>query len=150
MTWIVTANSNLCRIYHLNKHIAETALVKEINHAENKLKKSVFLTTDRAGHYQADSTSGGSYSPHTDPKTVEIDNFAREIAHTLNQARNQNAYQNLILIASAHMSGLLHQHLDKHVVVLIRNEIQKDVMPLSHPEFLKFLQKNKVCDLDHS
>ena len=73
-----------------------------------------------------------------------MNDFAREIAHTLNQGRNQNVYQHLILIASSHMSGLLHEHLDKHVAALINTKIQKDVMPLSQHEFIKFLIKNNV------
>jgi len=140
MTWIVTANSNVCRIYHFDKKIAKTDLLKEINHPLNKLKKSEYLTSDKPGHYQTDGTAGGSYSPHTDPKTVETDDFAREIAHELNRGRNTNAYKKLIIITPAHMTGLLNKHLDKHVKELVSNEIQKDVMSLSHKEMIIFLE----------
>ena len=40
------------------------------------------------------------------------------------------------------MNGLIFKHLDKHVKALVTHEIQKDVMPLAHHEFLAFLEKN--------
>lgn len=142
MTWIVTANSNACRIYQFDQKMTKTDLIKEINHPLNKLNSGEHLTTDKPGRYQTDDAAGGAYSPHTDPKTVEIDNFAREIAHELNHGRNTNAYKNLIIITPPHMNGLLNKHLDKHVKELIRHEIQKDVMTLSHKEMISFLEDN--------
>lgn len=142
MLWIITANSNLCRIYHLEKHPEKITLLKEINHPENKLKKSEYLTSDRPGHYQTDATLHGSYAPHTDPKEVEADNFSREIANELNQGRNNHAYQNLIIVMPPHMNGLLAKHIDKHVKDLIKDEILKDVMSLPNHELLGFIHKS--------
>jgi protein required for attachment to host cells len=141
MTWIVTANSNLCRIYHLDAQMTKADLIKEINYPINRLKSSEHLTTDKPGRYQTDGGVGGAYSPHTDPKAVEVDNFARDIARELNQGRNTNAYKDLILIVPAHMQGLLNNHLDKHVKAMITHEIQKDVMTLSQKETISFLEK---------
>ena len=150
MTWIVAANTNKCCIYHFDKNPKTVSLLKEINHSENRLKKSDYLTSDKPGRYQTDGSAGGTYSPHTDPKAAEVDSFAREIAHELNHGRNVQAYKNLIIITPSHMNGLLHQHLDKHVNELIISEIQKDVMTLSHHELLAFLEehipKNSIAD----
>ena len=38
MKWIITANTNLCRIYQFDKHGAKVVLLKEINHPENRQK----------------------------------------------------------------------------------------------------------------
>lgn len=146
MIWIVTANSNTCRIYNYAKSPQEMSLIKEINHPENKLKKSELLTSEKPGHYQTDTSARGTYSPRTDPKDVEIDNFSREIANELNQGRNANAYTNLIIITSAHMNGLLSHHLDKNVAALVKKEIQKDVMQLPNHELIEFLKDHlKPC-----
>lgn len=143
MIWIVTANSNMCRFYHFDKHDVKVDLVKELSHPLNKLKKSEYLTSDKPGHYETGgSGGGGAFSPHTDPKVVEIDNFAREIARELNQGRNLNAYNHLMIITASHMNGLISKHLDKHVKELITHEIQKDVMSLSQHELITFLEKN--------
>ncbi len=140
MTWVVIANSNACRIYHYSKIPSKIVLIKEINHPENRLKTGDFLTSDRAGHYQTDGGARGSYMPHTDPKTVEIANFSREIASELNQGRNTQAYKELILITPPHMNGILSANLDKNVKSLVKKEIQKDVMHLAPQELLDFLK----------
>lgn len=142
MIWIITANSNMCRFYHFDKHNVTIDLLKELSHPVNKLKKSEYLTSDKPGHYSTSGARGGAYAPHTDPKEAEIDSFAREIAHELNHGRSTNAYNHLIIISAPHMNGLISKHLDKHVKELVTKEIQKDVMPLAHHELLSFLEKN--------
>ena len=142
MILVVTANSNDCRIYHYDRHPAKLPLLSEISHPENKLNTGD-LTADRAGHYQAGATSGrGAYSPRMDAKEIEVENFSREIANVLNKERNGNEYKKLILIAPSHMSGLLNQHLDKHVKELIVNQIQKDLQHLKAHELLEYLNEN--------
>jgi protein required for attachment to host cells len=141
MMLVVNANTNDCKIYHYDKRSSQLTLVKEINHPENKLRSSD-LTSDKEGHYKANQSARGAYSPATDAKEVEIINFSREIAHDLNQRRNANEFQKLVLIASPHMYGLLSQHLDKHVMNLVSNHIQKDLMHMKEHELLEFLKMN--------
>src|SRR5579862_2916652 len=138
MKIVVNTNSNICRIYHYNKHPAQLTLLKEINHPENKLK-SGDLTSDRPGHYQGNKSSRGAYSPSMKAKDVEIENFSREIAKELNQERNKNEYDELIVIAPPHMIGLLNQHINKHVANLVINKIEKNLLHLSEHELLEFL-----------
>ncbi len=141
MIWVVNTNTNACHIYHYQKSPAQLTLLKEINHPENRLKKSDFLTSDKPGHYQSDtSNAGGSFAQRTDPKEIAIDDFAREIARELNHGRATNAYENLIIITEPHMNGLLFQHLDKHVKNLVINTIQKDLQHLTDKELLAFLK----------
>lgn len=142
MTWIVVANSNLCRIYSVSKNTGELSVVTEMAHPESKLKRSDYLTSDRPGRYQTDYSTGGSYSQPTDPKEVEIDNFSREIAQELNKGRNDHAYTHLIIITDPHMNGLLTKHLDKHVKELIKKEIKKDVVQLPNHELLNFIKES--------
>lgn len=142
MIIVVTANTNACKIYHYDIHPGQLTLLSEINHPENKLKNGD-LTSDKPGHYQAGGSSGrGTYSPSMDAKEVEVDNFSREIAKTLNKERNEREIEKLILIAPSHMVGLLNQHLDKHVKELISNQIQKDLQHLKTNELLDFLKEN--------
>jgi protein required for attachment to host cells len=141
MILVVNANTNDCKIYQYEKHPAQLVLIKEISHPECKLK-SGDLTADREGHYKANQSARGAYSPSTTAKEVEIINFSKEIAQDLNQRRNQNELENLILIATPHMYGLLLQHLNKHVISLVINHIQKDLLHMKDHELLDFLNKN--------
>lgn len=141
MKLVVNTNTNTCRIYHYAKRPVELKLVKEITHLEGKLKNAD-LTSDKSGHYKVDSSARGAYSPHTDAKEHEIDNFSREIANELNKERINHEYDELIVIAPPHMDGLLFQHINKHVKDMVINNIKKDLLHLSHNDLLDFLQTN--------
>lgn len=140
MFWIVNCNTSTCRIFAYQKP-DQITLVKEIDHPENKLKNSE-LTSDKPGRYQAGSSAHGAYSPDTDPKQVKIMEFLREVARELDYGRNQQAYHNLIIIASPQTSGLLTLQLNKHVNDLISNHIHKDMIHLTDRELLHFVKEN--------
>jgi protein required for attachment to host cells len=140
MFWIVNCNTSICRIYAYNKPDHMT-LLKEINHPENKLKNSD-LVSDRPGHYQSGTVARGAYSPDTDPKQVKIIDFLKEVAKELDHGRNDQAYNNLIIIAAPQTSGLLTQQLNKHVNNLISNHIHKDMIHLTEQELLHFIKEN--------
>lgn len=142
MTWVTVANSNSCRIYCYQKKPSQFILLKEISHPEIKLKKSDYLTSDKPGHYQTNSTARGAYSPHMDPKEAEINRFYHEIAEELDQGRKNNLYKDLIIITPPEMKGLLLKHINKHVADLITKSINKDFQHLSDKEILTFLKAN--------
>ena len=141
MIVVVNTNTNDCKIYHYNKHPGQLTLLREISHPETKLKNRD-LTSDREGHYKANQSARGAYSPRTDAKETEVIKFSREIARDLNQRRNSNELEHLILIAPPHMYGLISQHLDKHVMDLVTNHIQKDLIHMKNHELLDFLVRN--------
>lgn len=140
MTWIVLANSNLCRIYSFEPHQKKITLLKELSHPENRHKSSDYFTSDKPGHYQTGSMAHGAYQPHTNPKESGINDFSREIAQGLEHARATNEYKKLILIAEPHMMGLLLEHCGKHVQELIVNKIHKDIVHYTDHELLTFLK----------
>src|SRR5207253_1908212 len=105
MIWVVNANSSICRIYDFIKKPLQLILLKELVHPENRLKASEILTSDKPGHFQTAHAAHGSFGAHTDPKDVEIDKFAREIARELDHGRATGVYKKLILITPAHLDG---------------------------------------------
>lgn len=139
MTWVLTTDSNTCRIFHYIKKANQLTLLKEILHPENKLR-DIELTSDKPGHYKSSNSTHGSYSQPTDPKEVKIEVFSREIAKELDHGRNTNAYETLIVIAPPHMNGLIFQHVNKHVKNLVTHNIEKDVVNLPIHELLSFLR----------
>lgn len=141
MILVVNANTNDCRIYQYDRNPQQLTLIREISHPNNKLKNGD-MTSDREGHYKTSLSARGAFSPETEAKEVEIINFSREIAQDLNQRRNTNEFKKLILIASPRMHGYITQHLNKHVIDLVTNNIQKDLMHMKDHELLDFLKKN--------
>jgi protein required for attachment to host cells len=142
MIWVINSNSNLCRIYDYHKVPAQLTLLKELSHPEARAKNSDYLTSDKPGTYIASDTAHGSYSPHTDPKTVEVEKFSREIALELNHGRKVNSFEKLIIITTPHMSGLLLNQLDKQVKKRVTHKFQKDLLHLSEKELLLYLKEN--------
>jgi protein required for attachment to host cells len=142
MIWVINTNSNLCRIYNYHKVPAQLTLLKELKHPEARAKNSAYLTSDKPGKYIAGDSAHGSYSPHTDPKTVEIEKFSREIASELDHARKVNSFEKLIIITPPQMSGLLLNQLDKHVKERVTHKFQKDLLHLSEKELLDYLKEN--------
>jgi len=140
--WVVVADSNMCRIYHYSKKPMRLSLIKELNHPENKLR-DMDITSSKPGRYQSDNSSHGTYSQQSDPKEIQIDNFFREIANELDHGRNIQAYENLIIITTPHMTGLLFKHINKNVKNLVLNNIEKDMTRLPESELLSFLNEHR-------
>lgn len=142
MKWIVTANTNNCRIYEFHDNTLK--LFKEINHPENKLKDSE-IGSDKPGRYNSsNSIGGGTYAPHTEIEDIQDSDFSREIAIELNEARNKNIYKELIVIMPAQIEGLFSKHLNKNVKDLIKLTIQKNIMHLSEKELFNYLDEHKT------
>ncbi len=140
MKWIMLANSNDCRIYEYDRHNKHLALVEEISHPENRLKVHD-LTSDSPGHYKSGSNNRGSYEPAVSPLDTSIDEFAREMAERLDAGRNQHEYDDIVLMMSSKMEGLLNKHLNKHTKALVKQIVQKNVVFLSDHELSLYLDK---------
>lgn len=141
MKWIVTANTNQCRIYNYHKTPEKLKLLKEIEHPENKLKTSE-LVSDQPGHYATAGTARGAFSQETDPDMVKRDEFARQLAHELEHEKNEQHYDELITIMPAEFEGMLFHHLNKQVKSRIKNNISKNLMHLSEHELLAYLHQH--------
>src|SRR5271154_5112762 len=106
MTWLVTANTNNCRIFNYEKKLKKLTLIKELNHPESRLK-GIDLTSDKPGHYRSDGSAHGAYSPHEEAKENEVIFFSHQIVKELDAARKTNQFKELILAVPPHMNGLI-------------------------------------------
>lgn len=141
MKWLITANTNKCRIYECNHALDELKLIKTIERPENKLKTSD-VVSDRQGRYNTSGPSRGTFEQPTDPEDNLVDNFARELACDLEKERNQGHYDELLVVMPAQMDGLLNHHLNQNVKALIKHDIHKNIMRLSEPQLIDFLHHN--------
>jgi protein required for attachment to host cells len=134
--WVLVADSVSARIYSLDsKHRHQPLnLIHELEHVDSK-KKNHDLVSDRSGSFQAGSMTGrGSFVAHSEPKTVEIDKFARELAVLLEDGRLQNLYKEIIIVAAPHFYGALNKHVSKQVKDLVKKTVQKDYMHYTEPQ----------------
>lgn len=67
--------------------------------------------------------------------------FAHELAERLQQGRNANHYQELLLIAAPRFLGTLRQALDTATSARVRGTLDKDYAGLNDRELLQRLEK---------
>ena len=96
--WIVTAESARARIFKTASLIKEPVEVMDLAHPASRLKE-VDLVADRPGRSQGSAGGGRHGMTNGDAHNHELEVFAREIADTLEQARQEGRYDKVILVA---------------------------------------------------
>jgi len=139
-TWVLIANGSQARLFETEQRPRTLNLITEFNHPESR-EKGVNLASDRAGHFQGDTTgaSHGAFNEATDPKEYEMDRFAQELVKELEAGRTTNRYQKLIVASSPHFLGLLNKHMSESLSKLIDKNLDKDYTALSEAELLERL-----------
>lgn len=124
MIWIIVANASVARFFSATVTNSQLHLVKEIQHPESRLK-GTDLVTDRPGAFKGSGATTGEFVEQTNPKEVEAERFARELANELEEGRVKGRYKALLIYASPSFHGLLNKFLSKETLKLARN-VQKD------------------------
>jgi protein required for attachment to host cells len=123
VTWIMVANASQAKLFANHGPKQGLQLVKELLHPESREKTSN-LVSDRSG---ANSGSGhGAFIQATDPKHHEAERFAQQVVRELDEGRLKNAYDRLILVASAPFMGLVNNCLPGQVRSKVSESIDKD------------------------
>ena len=135
ITWIMVANSSHAKLFRNDGPKKGLQLIKELLHPESREKASE-LVSDRIGNF----AGSGSYAQATEPKEVEAERFAAEIAHELEHGRVNNDYEKLILVTSSHFMGLLNNRLTQQVRNKISESINKDYTSLPVKELTGHLE----------
>jgi protein required for attachment to host cells len=138
--WIVLANASVAHVYEIdhNNSLDSIKLVTTLLHPDGR-KQDQDLVADKQGHYQTGEPARGAYSPHTDPKAVETERFAKEIADLLEKNRNSETYTSLILIAAPHFYGLLKQHFHKPLERLVEKVYEKEILINNEKELKNYI-----------
>lgn len=137
-TWVVVANGSEGRIFHINSLVKGLSLVSEHEHPQSR-QKAGELITDRPGSYGA-GTAHGSFVEAAEPKEVEMERFAQQLASVLNEGRNSNKFRRLVLVASPHFHGLLNKHIDNHTANLVWKHLDKDYTKVAERDLMSHLR----------
>ncbi|MEK7705942.1 MAG: host attachment protein [Myxococcota bacterium] len=105
------------------------------------------LVSDRAGR-ESNPARGGVHGmePATDPHRYEKTRFARRIAHVLDEAASNHAFDRLILIAPPQCMGDLRSALGKETQRLVCGALCKDLTQLSVHELATHLEPVLAVD----
>ncbi len=125
--WVVAADSARARIFSRSKKFSPLEELETLVHPESRLHRQD-LVSDRPGTVHESRTPGESANQEpTDPKVVEAQVFARDIAHRLREARLAGDYTHLVLIADPKFLGLLRKSLDEDTRNCVGHEVAKNV-----------------------
>jgi hypothetical protein len=110
--FVLVANSSKAKLYHTDSlRTGNLKLISEQTHPESREKISDLLS-DRAGHYQVDSSTQGSYGGlNNNPKKTEADHFAVQLAKYIKTNTDFPKGSDLIVIAQSHFYNLMKEHL---------------------------------------
>lgn len=138
VTWIMVANASQAKLFANHGPKKGLRLLKEFMHPESREKTSN-LVSDRSG---ANSGPGhGAFIQATDPKHHEAERFAQEVARELDDGRVKNAYDRLILVASAPFMGLVNNCLPGQVRSKVSESIDKDYTRLPMKDLAGHLEQ---------
>lgn len=127
--WIVVANPSKLKIFSSNSPLYQSnhdfSFISELEHNKSRLQ-SHDLGDDKPGRYKTHESGGSSYQPATAPQDIEKNQFAKEVANQLKQAKNANLYDQILLVVPKQFYGILKTHLDQHVTNSIYKLFYKD------------------------
>jgi len=126
--WIVAADNSRARIFTLHVPDKTPELVEEFDNPQGRAHNRD-LVTDGNGRYfgKGERTQGHTAPPAESAVEHEVELFAKRIAAHLEQARVQQRFDALRLVAAPKFLGLLRQNLSKEVEKLVDDSLAKDV-----------------------
>ncbi|MGM0450749.1 MAG: VLRF1 family aeRF1-type release factor [Pseudomonadota bacterium] len=134
---IVVADASRARLFSTDSPKGDFQEVDTLLNPEARLHDGD-LTTDRPGR-QADSMNSGrsAMEEHSEPKEVEAQRFAKELAENLEKARNQGELEKLYIAAPPKFLGELRKHMKPELKAIVVEEIGKDFSQMSARELRK-------------
>jgi len=129
LTWVVTADSSSANIFEIQGIGAEFRPVTQLRHAESELRDSE-LVSDRQGRMSDSVGTGGRHAmtPHSDPRDHEMDVFAREVCHFIDNARSRNRFERLVVVAPPEFLGKLRNTITPASNKLVAESLAKNLL----------------------
>jgi len=139
-TYILVARRAGAVIYSSHGPDVPMDLVAEIDHPRGRLKASE-LEADRPGRAFDRAAQGRhAYSNEESPADRVEHEFALQLADQLNQHRNSEAFDQLVLVAGPKLLGKLRQALSEPTRKLVSAELDKDLIDPSEQDLRKYLK----------
>lgn len=143
-TLVMVTNASAARVFSYQAH-EEFSLLKEFSHPESRQKGSD-LVSDRPGHNKAKGGGHGAFVPPNNPKEIEAERFAHELASWLDDQRKQNRCDRVMLVADPNFLGILNKSLNNQTAQLVFKSLNKDysqVVERDLPEMLGLIAPKK-------
>ncbi len=151
--WILVCDASRARLFRDAPRGKKLVQLQELEHPESRERardlmadthgrKPVGPVPARAGQGQGSGYGRPGAEPDTDPKDVEAQKFARELAGILEKGLQDHAYERLIIVAPPRFLGTLRGVVSSQVEKHIESTIGKDLTNLDFQELADRLQGN--------
>jgi len=135
---IVVADQSRARIFKTETASAPLIEIEALTHSEARLHDRE-LTSDLPGRIKGSGHIGHAFEQATDPKQHEIDLFAHRLAHYLEDAQNNQQFNQLLIIAEPSLLGYLRGCLPERIKKAICFELAKNITSLSPEQIRLYL-----------
>ena len=142
-TWIVVAHEAGARFFEHQGRGTGLELVEEIEHPDGRARDRD-MASDRPGRSFRKSSGDPSRSSMGEgegPHDRAVSDFARAVAEKLKDARVQNRYKRLVLVAPPRFLGLLRSSLDGPTAQLVMVSLDKDLAASKKSELVERLSE---------
>ena len=140
-TWILVAHEAGARLFANDGIGNGLALVESIDHPRGRARDRD-IVSDRPGRSfrkNSGDTRRASMGQTESPHDRVVSDFSRELADKLRQARVQNQFDQLVLVAPPRFLGLLRSSLDGPTSQLVIGTIHKDLASSNEAELIQHL-----------
>jgi protein required for attachment to host cells len=133
-TWVVVADGSRARILRALTVTGKLAEVEILDHPPSRAKARDLVEDGPTTVFSSVGNHRSAVNADSAPQFHEQDVFARAIAERLAQARFENRFEKLVLMAPAQFLGTLRQALGPSFAKLIVQTVSKDLtkMPLDN------------------
>jgi len=150
MTWVLVCDASRARLFQAAPRGDELVLLDEMAHPESRAhardlmsdaqgRKPVGPVPARPGHGQNGAYGRPGAEPDTDPKEVEAQKFARQLAERLEKGLNDHAYDRLVVTAPPHFLGLVRASVSTQVERRVGATFDKDLTSMDAAEIARRL-----------
>lgn len=155
--WILVCDASRARLFRDAPRGKRLVQVDAFEHPESRARardlmadahgrKPVGPVPARSGRGQGTAYGRPGAEPETDPKEVEAQKFARELAGVLEKGLDRHEYERLIIVAPPRFLGALRSVVSHEVEKHIEGTIDKDLTNLDFQELSNKLQGHGAPD----
>ncbi|MCB9707211.1 MAG: host attachment protein [Myxococcales bacterium] len=142
-TWILVAHRAGARVLESHGPAHALTVVRELDHPEGRLKAQE-IDADRPGQSHYSSLHGPHPQATEQDATDKVaDDFAKELATILDEARIHHRYGRLVLVAAPRFLGKLRDALPHPTASLVVASVDKNI-PDAEPATVRTLLENVV------
>ena len=127
VTWVVVADSGRADIYSRQKRFSPLEPVQRLTEPEARSKEHDFASDAPGRSFDSHGQGRHAMEPDQTAKEHLRERFVRRISDVLESARNDDLFQQLVIVAAPAVLGALRQQLSQAVQKQVVAEIDKNM-----------------------